>query len=127
MYIDAVPTERGEPEPIRVTFPKSIQGWLRAQTDEEIGGRRVRCSARHRDRAVQMPEAGDAGALEFDRRKPVVPPTPIDPGLDDLDQDVLAGLVVQAHRAMEPPAVVHPGVDVAQVEQESGRDPGHRR
>src|SRR5262249_22567668 len=83
-------------------------------TNEEVGRGTIRCCARHRNRAVAMPESGHLRGLERDRRKrPCL--VWLEPGLDDGDLDLLSLLVVGTDGSMEPPEFpIETEIDVAQ-------------
>src|SRR6185503_15421227 len=58
--------KRREALAVRVALTGEVQFRLVTDADEEILLRRVRTVARHRNRAVPMPQAGVARALERD-------------------------------------------------------------
>ena len=71
-------------------------------------------AARHRDRAVDVLQPGDARALQRNRRKLLTPPRGVDLELNDLDLDVVPDRVVRADRAIDAPAVVETAIHVLQ-------------
>jgi hypothetical protein len=93
--------------------PKSSAGWSPMQmkkSDVAVVG----AVARHGERAVLVLDARLVRPLQLDGGPGVLLAPGVDARLHDLDLHVLVGLVVQPDRAVEPPAVVVPGVDVLQ-------------
>ncbi len=106
--------EGGEALTVRVAAPAEVEFGLGAQAVEEVRERRIGQEAGHRERAVVVTEAGQGGAFELDRVEPVTRLVRSAAALDDLDQDVGIGLVVEPDDAVEQPAVVEAGVHVAE-------------
>src|SRR5262245_16509467 len=52
---------------VREAFPAEVERRLIVEEDEELGGRRVGAGARHRDRADDVLQPGDARPLERNR------------------------------------------------------------
>ncbi len=106
--------EGGEALPVRVAASTEVELGLRTEADEEVRERRIGQEAGHRDRAVMVVEAGQGRALELDRVEPVARFVRTAAALDDFDEDLGIGLVVEPDDAVEHPAVVEAGVHVAE-------------
>ena len=117
--------ERGEALAVGVALPAKVQLRLVADADEEVRGGGVGLVASHGDGPVPVPQAGVPRALEADRLEAGPRGRRVHAGLHDLDEDGLAGLVVEANRAVEPAPVVVAPVDVA--EEVRGGDRRARR
>jgi len=90
--------EGGESLAIRVAPPAEIHLRLIADDDRKRTCGRVGPGARHRQRAVDVLEAGHARALQRNGRKLVAPARRVDLELNDLDLDVVPHRVVRPHR-----------------------------
>jgi len=127
--------EGGEALTIDVAAAAEVEFGLVIDADEEVGDGGVGGGPAHRDGAVEVAKAGDAGALERDRRALLGLAGQVDAALDDLDRDLVvrkrlgvarisdaevrnfdfeAGvrLVIEADGAVESAAVVETAVDI---------------
>ena len=98
--------KHGEPLTIGVATAAEIHLRLVADDDGEGGRGGVAAGTRHRENAVEVPEAGDARAFECNGWKAVRPARRVHLELDDLDFDVVPCGVVRSHRAIDAAAIL---------------------
>ena len=108
------PPARREALPVQVALAREIQFRLVVHADEKLGVRGIRPEPTHRDRAVPVLEAGDVGALEWNRRQFRQVFVHAQTALNHFDLDGVLRLVVQAHRAVEGGTLVPTFVHVPQ-------------
>src|SRR5262245_60048878 len=90
--------EDGKTLTVLVTLAAKVQLELIADHDRKRRCGSVRTAARHRERAIDVPQPGHARSFERDWREHLPPPRRVALKLNDLDLHVMSHRVVRPHR-----------------------------